>query len=65
MGWYKGYLSENTEIADNCIVAATSTVCGKHLQPDCTIGGVSAKVIKENINWCRENMNILTCVSTE
>ncbi len=47
---------KNTEIADNCIVAATATVCGKHLTPNCIIGGVPAKILKTDINWLRQRI---------
>ena len=47
---------KNTEIADNCIVGATATVCGKHLKPNCIISGVPAKVLKENISWLRQRI---------
>ena len=47
---------KNTEIADNCIIAATSTLRGKHLKTNCIIGGVPAKVLKENVNWLRERI---------
>lgn len=47
---------KNTEIADNCIIGATSTLCGKYLKPNCVIGGVPAKILKENVNWLRERI---------
>jgi len=47
---------KNTEVADNCIIGANALVCGKHLKPNCAIGGVPAKVLKENINWLRERI---------
>lgn len=47
---------KNTEIADNCIIGATATVCSKHLKPNCIIGGVPAKILKENVNWTRKRI---------
>ena len=47
---------KNTEISDNCIIGATATVCGKHLKSNCIIGGVPAKILKENINWLRQRI---------
>lgn len=47
---------KGTHIADNCIVAANSTL-GKHYEePNCIIGGMPAKVLKQNINWCGERI---------
>jgi len=41
---------KNTEIADNCVIAAGSVVKGI-FPPNCLIAGIPAKVVKENIDW--------------
>lgn len=42
---------KGVQIADNCVVAATTTLCKKYTTPNCLIGGVPGKVLKENISW--------------
>lgn len=42
---------KNTQIGNNCIVAQNSTVTKKFNQDNCIMGGVPAKIIKENIKW--------------
>lgn len=41
---------KGTELGDGCVVAAGAVVSGK-FPPHSLIGGVPAKVIRENINW--------------
>ena len=43
---YKG-----TNIPDGCVIASDSVVRGTFEKNICLIGGVPAKVIKENISW--------------
>ena len=45
---YKGSV-----VADGCVVASNSVVKGRFLKPNCLIGGVPAKVIKDNVSWER------------
>lgn len=45
------YIAKNTLIADDCIVAQNSLVGKRFERPKCLIGGVPARVIKENVNW--------------
>ncbi len=42
---------KNVVVSDNSVVAATTTLCKQYNEPNCIIGGVPGKVIKENINW--------------
>ena len=42
---------KNTQVGNNCIVAQNSTVTKKFNQDNCIMGGVPAKIIKENIKW--------------
>lgn len=42
---------KGSEIGDNIVVAATSTVTGKHRQPNTIIGGMPLAVLKESIEW--------------
>ena len=44
-------IAKNTFIADDCVVAQNSLVGKRFEQPKCLIGGMPAKVIKENFTW--------------
>ena len=44
-------IAKNTFIADDCVVAQNSLVGKRFEQPKCLIGGMPAKVIKENFMW--------------
>ncbi|MBH1939414.1 acyltransferase [Mobilitalea sibirica] len=44
-------LTKGAEVATNSIVATGAIVTGKFVKPGCIIGGIPAKVIKENVNW--------------
>lgn len=50
-------LLKNTKIADNCIVAASSTVVGNLLENNSIYGGNPAKLIVNNINWERKSVS--------
>lgn len=45
------HISKNTYIADDCVVAQNSLVGKRFEQPKCLIGGMPAKVIKDNFTW--------------
>lgn len=42
---------KGVQIADDCVVAATTTLCKQYTNPNCLIGGVPGKILKENISW--------------
>ena len=42
---------KGVHVAENCVVAATATLCKAYDQKNCGIGGVPAKVLKIGINW--------------
>lgn len=44
-------IGKNTSIADDCVVAQHSLVGKRFEQSKCLIGGMPAKVIKENYSW--------------
>ncbi len=44
-------IAKNTFIADDCVVAQNSLVGKRFEQPKCLIGGMPAKVIKEEFTW--------------
>lgn len=44
-------IGKNTSIADDCVVAQHSLVGKRFEQANCLIGGMPAKVIKENYSW--------------
>ncbi len=39
-------------VADNSMVAANCTLNKRYEEPNCIIGGLPGKVLKQNINWC-------------
>lgn len=45
------HISKNTYIADDCVVAQNSLIGKRFEQPKCLIGGMPAKVIKDNFTW--------------
>ena len=45
------HISKNTYIADDCVVAQQSLVGKRFEQPKCLIGGIPAKLLKDNITW--------------
>lgn len=47
---------KGTEIAENCVVGAASLLAGKYCTPNCAWGGNPAKLLKQDINWCRERI---------
>lgn len=51
--WIASYsnIAKNVQIADDCVVAQGSLVNKNFEQTHCLIGGMPAKVIKENIIW--------------
>lgn len=44
-------IAKNTFIADDCVLAQQSLVGKRFEQPKCLIGGMPAKVIKDNFTW--------------
>lgn len=47
---------KGTELAENCVVGAGSLLAGKYCTPNCAWGGNPAKLLKQDINWCRERI---------
>lgn len=45
------HIAKNTFIADDCVVAQQSLVGKRFEQPKCLIGGIPAKLLKDNITW--------------
>ena len=52
----KNLILKGTEVADNCIVGANSTLSKKYINPNSIIVGSPAKIIKNDINWKRERI---------
>lgn len=42
---------KGVRVPDNCIVAATTTLCGQYQQENTVIAGVPGKVVKTGVNW--------------
>ena len=49
---------KGVQVPDNCIVAATTTLCGQYRQENTVIAGVPGKVVKTGVNWCGERLPI-------
>ena len=45
------HVAKNTVIAENCVVAQNSLVNRTFVKTECLIGGIPAKVIKEDVTW--------------
>lgn len=50
---------KGTIIGNNSVIGTGSVVTGREFPPHSIIGGVPAKVIKENIDWCPQRIEIL------
>lgn len=46
-------ISKGTDLASECVVAQCSLVNGRFHEEHCLIGGIPAKVIKENVYWTK------------
>lgn len=44
-------VSKGVHVADNCVIAANSSVIKSINTPNCVAGGYPARVLRENINW--------------
>ena len=44
-------LTKDVIIPDNCIVTQKAVVTKAFTKPDCLIGGIPAKIIRENVDW--------------
>lgn len=49
---------KNSQVAGGSIVARSALVCKKFTNKNCILGGVPAKIIKENIEWTNQTINI-------
>ena len=48
---YDSCVMKNSYVPDNTIVARAALVSGRHEQKNTILGGIPAKIIKENVNW--------------
>lgn len=48
-------VAKGSHVPENCIVGEKSLICKKFSKPGCILGGVPAKVLKENVDWSRLN----------
>ena len=48
---------KGVHVAENSIVAATTTLTKKYDQPNSIIGGVPGKIIKSGVNWTHERIS--------
>jgi acetyltransferase-like isoleucine patch superfamily enzyme len=53
---YNVSINKGSVLGSNSMVAIKSVVSGKKFPDNVVIGGVPAKIIKENITWCREKL---------
>lgn len=42
---------KGSEIGDGVVIAATTTVAGRHLQSNTIIGGAPVKILRESVEW--------------
>lgn len=49
-------LNKGSAIASNCVVANASVVTKEFYQQNVVLGGIPAKIIKNNINWCGDRI---------
>lgn len=47
---------KGVSVRENCIVAATTTLCGRFDQKNAVIAGVPGKVVKTGVNWSPERL---------
>ena len=52
-------IMKKSVICDNCVVGTQSVIAKRFDKSNCIIAGVPAKIIKEGINWCRDNCQYL------
>ena len=48
---------KNSTVSNNSIIARNALVSGVFSTKNCILGGVPAKIIKENIEWDRKSVN--------
>ena len=53
---YNVSINKGTVLGNNSMVAIKSVVVGKEFPDNVVIGGIPAKIIKENITWSREKL---------
>ena len=51
----KVYITKNVTIPNNCILAVNSVVTKRFQEANCVIAGNPAKVVKQNVQWIRNN----------
>lgn len=51
----KVYITKNVTIPKNCILAVNSVVTKRFQETNCVIAGNPAKVVKQNVQWIRNN----------
>ena len=53
---YRVLITKGVTLPQNCVVGTGSVVTKSIDKSGTVIGGVPAKIVKENINWCRERL---------
>lgn len=48
---------KGVHVPENCIVAATTTLCGRYDQKNAVIAGVPGKIVKTGVNWSPERLD--------
>ncbi len=49
---------KNSAVGDDSVIGTRALVCGKY-PPHCVVAGVPGQVIREGVNWSRDNCQIL------
>ena len=52
----RNIILKNTEVSDNCIIGANSTLCKKYLKSNSIIVGCPAKIVKSDVDWLRKRI---------
>ena len=53
---YGANILKNTDIGNNAIVGTQSVVAGISVPDGCVVAGNPARIVKNNINWCRQRI---------
>ena len=59
---YGANILKNTDIGNNAIVGTQSVVAGISVPDGCVVAGNPARIVKNNINWCRQRIECKNCL---
>lgn len=53
---YGAHILKGSRIGDDSIIGTRSVVSGLHIPQGCVAVGTPARIVKQNIHWCRERL---------